>query len=100
MTLLAMATKTAFEPVGVVITTILTILVIVNVIGNSLVCAAIIKNHDMRYVHVWHLCYNFNNILQRVKLLYRDCVSHLQVSLKILHLRHQRQSRSNLRPRL
>lgn len=52
VTLLAMTTNTVSEPAGVAITTILSILVIVNVTGNSLVCAAIIKHHDMRYVNI------------------------------------------------
>ena len=44
--------KHSFRTAGVAITTILSILVIVNIIGNSLVCAAIIKNRDMRYVNM------------------------------------------------
>ena len=53
--LLAMTTNTVSEPAGVAITTILSTLVIVNIIGNSLVCAAIIKHRDMRYVNMWYL---------------------------------------------
>lgn len=43
-----MITNTISGPASVAITAILSVLVIVNIIGNSLVCAAIIKNRDMR----------------------------------------------------
>ena len=35
---------------AVVITTVLSILVIVDIVGNSVVCAIIKRNRDMRYV--------------------------------------------------
>ena len=38
------------ESVQVVILTIFSVLVIVNIIGNSMVCVVIIRNKDMRYV--------------------------------------------------
>ncbi len=39
-----------FEQAGVAITTVLSILIIVDIVGNSLVCAIIKRNRDMRYV--------------------------------------------------
>lgn len=38
------------ETASVAITTVHSVLVIVDIIGNSLVCAIIKKNRDMRYV--------------------------------------------------
>jgi hypothetical protein len=38
------------ETASVAITTVLSVLVIVNIVGNSLVCAIIKRNRDMRYV--------------------------------------------------
>ena len=38
------------ESVQVVIVTVLSVLVIVDIIGNALVCAVITRNQDMRYV--------------------------------------------------
>ena len=38
------------ESVQVVIVTVLSVLVIVDIIGNALVCMVITKNQDMRYV--------------------------------------------------
>ena len=38
------------EPAGVPLTIVLFIMVIVNIIGNSLVCLIIKRNRDMRYV--------------------------------------------------
>ena len=37
------------ESVQAVITTIFTVLVITDIVGNSLVCAVIIKSQEMRY---------------------------------------------------
>lgn len=37
------------EPASIAITTILCILAIVDIAGNSLVCAIISRNRDMRY---------------------------------------------------
>ena len=39
-----------FESADVVITTVLSLLVIVDIMGNSLVCAIIKRNRVMRYV--------------------------------------------------
>jgi len=38
------------ESVQAVIVTVLSVLVIVDIIGNSLVCVVITRNQDMRYV--------------------------------------------------
>lgn len=38
------------ESVQAVIVTVLSVLVIVDMIGNSLVCVVITRNQDMRYV--------------------------------------------------
>lgn len=38
------------ESIQVVIVTVLSVLVIVDIIGNSLVCVVITRNQDMRYV--------------------------------------------------
>ena len=38
------------ESVQVVIVTVLSLLVIVDIIGNTLVCVVITRNQDMRYV--------------------------------------------------
>lgn len=38
------------EPVQVVITTVFTLLVITDIVGNTLVCAVIIKSQEMRLV--------------------------------------------------
>lgn len=38
------------ESTGVVITTVLFVLVVVNIVGNSLVCAIIKRNRELRYV--------------------------------------------------
>lgn len=38
------------EPVQAVITTVFTVLVITDIVGNTLVCAVIIKSQEMRYV--------------------------------------------------
>ena len=38
------------ESVQVVIVTVLSVLVIVDIIGNALVCMVITRNQDMRYV--------------------------------------------------
>ena len=38
------------ESVQAVIVTVLSVLVVVDIIGNSLVCVVITKNPDMRYV--------------------------------------------------
>ena len=41
---------------GVAITTVLSIFVILGILGNSLVCAIIKKNRDMRYFDKITLC--------------------------------------------
>lgn len=87
--LLDMTTNTVSEPAGVAITTTLSTLVIVNIIGNSLVCASIIKNRDMRYVNMWYLFCKFDYNLQRhqrMTLSYKDVAFDLQVSLMRLTL--------------
>jgi len=38
------------ESVQAVIVTVLSVLVVVDIIGNSLVCVVITRNQDMRYV--------------------------------------------------
>ena len=40
------------ESIQVVIVTVLSVLVIVDIIGNSLVCVVITRNQDMRYVEI------------------------------------------------
>ena len=39
-----------FEIASVAITTVLSVLVLVDIVGNSLVCAIIKRNREMRYV--------------------------------------------------
>ena len=40
---------TISESPKIAITTVQSVLVILNIVGNSLVCVAILKNKDMRY---------------------------------------------------
>ena len=39
------------ESTGAAITTVMFVLVVISTVGNSLVCAVIKRNRDMRYIH-------------------------------------------------
>ena len=46
------------ESADVAITTVSFMLVIVSIVGNSLVCAVIKRDRDMRYVHGYRVQYS------------------------------------------
>jgi len=46
------------ESADVAITTVTFMLVIVSIVGNTLVCAVIKRNRDMRYIHGYRVQYS------------------------------------------
>ena len=51
------------ESADVAITTVTVILIITSIVGNSLVCAVIKKNRDMRYIHRWNSAIITDNLI-------------------------------------
>ena len=56
------------DAAGVAVTTVYFILIVVNVVGNSFVCAIIKNNRDMRYAQTIALSDILNALLSRFKL--------------------------------
>lgn len=54
------------EAADVVITTVLFILVIVDIVGNSVVCAIIKRSRDMRYANKPDIC-KYTKSIQKSK---------------------------------
>lgn len=50
---LNMSMRTVSETAAVAITTILSILVVIVIAGNSLVCLIVKRNRDLRYAEIW-----------------------------------------------
>ena len=72
----AMYVFTGSKASQIIITTLQSILVILNIGGNSLVCAVIVKNQDMRYVCLEkkkNICVRVDKYLSRIMSLSFSC---------------------------
>ena len=50
------------DSAAIAMATVLTILVIIDIVGNSLVCAIIKKNRDMRYVDTVYMLHKKSSV--------------------------------------